>query len=389
MMSNTHSLGLPEPSSEEQAHSDVIRQSIVETIDEAGGYITFSRFMELALYSAKGGYYVSRLRKFGEQGDFITAPDLGNLFARCLARQIAEGLDALGLDEVLELGAGSGKLAMQLLRALFDLGCLPRRYAILEISAELKRRQLGLLRKEVPQYLDRIVWLDELPAQVDAVVIANEVVDALPVERFRIEHEQVRGLGVGVEDGRFVDVSYIVKGANWERIHRLELTEGYQSEAGFQGQAWMRTLSERLHCGQIMIIDYGFPAHEYFHPQRRSGTLTCHYRHRVHADPYIYVGLQDITAHVDFTGLARCAVDSGLSLLGFTTKASFLLSLGILDIVEPDMLGNTTDAIKLSQQVKKLTLPSEMGELFKVMIVGTQSGQVLTGFRQADHQGRL
>lgn len=388
-MSNTISLGLPEPSPEELAHSGVITRDIFDAIDEAGGCIPFSRFMELALYSSRGGYYVSSLRKFGEQGDFITAPELGDLFARCLARQIAEGLGAMDADEVLELGAGSGMLAMQLLRALSDLDCLPRRYAILEISAELKRRQMVLLQKEVPQYLDRIDWLSELPARVGGVIIANEVVDAIPVDRFRIHHGQVQGLGVGREKGRFVDAAYIAEGANWGPVHRLELAEGYQSEAGFQGQAWMRTLSERLGSGLIMIIDYGFPSHEYFHPQRSSGTLACHYRHRVHNDPYLYVGLQDITAHVDFTALARCAVDSGLSLLGFTTQASFLLSLGILDIIEPDMFGNTTDAIRLSQEVKKLTLPSEMGELFKVMIVGTRADLVLTGFCQADHRGRL
>lgn len=381
--------GLPLPSSAEQEHSDELQSTIRGVIDDAGGLITFSRFMELALYSPLGGYYAAGSQKFGEHGDFITAPELGNVFAQCLGRQVAQVLNWLDGGEIMEIGAGSGVLALQLLHTLAAQDRLPKHYFILEASADLARRQHELLVKHIPQIVSRVRWLTELPDQFDGVILANEVADAMPVDRFKILNGQVHGIGVAWGTNGFTDATYIVDDATWDTISNLNLPEGYSSEAGFQRQAWMQTIGECLQTGVVIVVDYGFPHHEYFHPQRSSGTLMCHYRHRSHFDPYVYVGLQDITAHVDFTALAESAVVSGLSLLGFTTQASFLLSLGILDVIEPIMQANAAEKIAITQEVKKLTLPSEMGELFKVMAAGKGIHHPLTGFTQTDHRGRL
>ena len=388
-MSEHRPFGLPVPDDQALEHSAKLKSAINDAIDAAGGLISFSQFMELALYSSLGGYYVSGLRKFGEYGDFVTAPELGDVFARCLARQAAQVLGDLDNGEVLEVGAGSGVLAMQLLKELDEQEGLPVRYSILEVSPELSRRQFQLLQQQVPEYINRVRWLSELPDGFSGVVVANEVVDALPVDRFTIKNGEVLGVGVAVGENGFVDATYAVDHSKWDAIRSLNLADGYSSEVGFQQQAWLRSLGDRLQSGVIIVIDYGFPCHEFFHPQRCNGTLMCHYRHHSHSDPYINVGLQDITAHVDFTALARAAGETGLSLLGFTNQASFLLSLGILDVIAPEMQSKTAHTIEISQQVKKLTLPSEMGELFKVMVVGVGVEQPLLGFALADHRSRL
>lgn len=388
-MNEANVSGLPQPGAEEVKHSKHLTDLIRHEIADFGGWVEFSRYMDLALYCPQGGYYASGLLKFGEQGDFITAPEMGDLFARCLARQVVQIFDQLDSSDVLELGAGSGLLAAQIIEALHHSGRPVKWYGILEVSAELTHRQRDLLRRRVPEYIDRVHWLTELPERFKGVVLANEVVDALPVDRFVIRDNRLQGLGVTWRDNRFTDICYEAEGPKWEEFVGLGLADGYCSEAGFQAQAWMRSVSECLQSGAVIIIDYGFPASEYFHPQRTSGTLMCHYRHRSHPDPYAFVGLQDITAHVDFTALARCAQETGLSLLGFSTQASFLLSLGILDLVEPLMRDVTVETIKTSQQVKKLTLPSEMGELFKVMAVGAGVTVPLAGFTQFDQRHRL
>ena len=381
--------GLPAPSAEQREHSERLQRTIRQAIVDAGGLIPFSRFMELALYSPQGGYYVSGSRKFGEHGDFITAPELGDLFARCLARQVAQVLDQLQGGDILEVGAGSGALALQLLRALAARGQLPGRYCILETSAELVQRQQELLGHHVPHLLASISWLSALPDRFSGVVLANEVVDAIPVDRFTVVNNQVQAVGVAWDQNGFKDALYAADGANWDAIRHLNLPEHYRSEAGFQREAWMQAVGHCLESGAVVVVDYGFPRREYYHPQRTGGTLMCHYRHRSHPDPYLNVGLQDITAHVDFTGLADSAVTAGLTLLGFTTQASFLLALGILDIIAPHMPADTADNLAASQQVKKLTLPSEMGELFKVLAAGRGLRHPLQGFTQLDHRGRL
>lgn len=381
--------GLPLPSVEEQLRSDRLRGVVRTAIADAGGLITFSQFMELALYSVRDGYYASDSQKFGEHGDFVTAPELGSLFARSLSRQIAQVRSDLGGGDIMEVGGGSGRLALELLRNLCAQDSAPDRYHILETSASLAHRQRELLSTHAPELMPRVNWLGELPQEFNGVIVANEVVDAIPVDRFVIENGRPRGIGVAWDSGDFVDASYLVNGANWDTIRSFDLPEGYISEAGFQREAWMRSIADCLQTGVILIIDYGFPRHEYFHPQRNGGTLMCHYRHRSHFDPYIYIGLQDITAHVDFTGLAQSAIASELTLLGFTTQASFLLSLGILDDIEPAMLIDSVERLAATQELKKLTLPSEMGELFKVVAVGRGLQHPLKGFAHMDHRGRL
>ncbi len=380
---------LPRLEDGEQECSEHVVSAIREEIRGSGGLIPFSRFMDLALYSVPYGYYVSGSRKFGERGDFITAPGLGDLFAKCLARQVVQILDQLNDADILELGAGSGILAAQLLEALAKSGKLPSTYRILEVSASLEQRQRKTLQTRVPQHMDRVQWLTELPLNFNGVILANEVVDALPVERFHICGGQVQGIGVGWENGGFVDRAYAIDDPGWEEIRQFDLAENYRSEVGFYGQAWMRTLAGCLQSGLLLVVDYGYPAQEYYHPQRRDGTLMCHFRHHAHADPYTHVGLQDITAHVDFTALTRCAHEAGLSLLGYSNQASFLLSLGILDVIESGMQVIGPDSMLLGQQVKRLTLPSDMGELFKVLAVGTGTEGSLAGFKLADHSNRL
>jgi SAM-dependent MidA family methyltransferase len=380
---------LPRPEDGEKENSELLAGVIREEIKGSGGLIPFSRFMDLALYSVPFGYYESGSRKFGEQGDFITAPELGDLFAKCLASQVVQILDKLSDGNILEVGAGSGILAAQLLEALAKSDKLPPSYGILEVSASLAQRQRETLQARVPQYVDRVQWLAELPQNFNGVILANEVVDALPVERFHICNGQVQGLGGGWENGGFVDKSYAVDDPGWDAIRDFGLAENYRSEVGFHGQAWMRTLAGCMESGLLLVVDYGYPAPEYYHPQRAEGTLRCHFRHRAHANPYTHVGLQDITAHVDFTALARCAHDSGLSLLGFSNQASFLLSLGILDVIESDMQATGAASMLLGQQVKRLTLPSDMGELFKVLAVGTGIEGPLAGFALTNHRNRL
>jgi len=382
-------LRLPRPEDGEQECIERMAGAIRKEISKSGGLIPFSRFMDLALYSVPYGYYVSTSRKFGEHGDFVTAPELGDLFAKCLARQIVQILDKLSDAGILEVGAGSGILAAQLLAALAESGKLPPTYSILEVSASLEQRQRKTLQARAPQYMGCVQWLTELPHDFTGVIVANEVVDALPVERFRICGGQVQGIGVGWENGKFVDKTYAIDEPGWDAIREVGLADHYQSEVGLQGQAWMRTLAGCLRSGLLIIIDYGYTAAEYYHPQRSGGTLMCHYRHHAHADPYTHLGIQDITAHVDFTALARCACESGLSLLGYSNQASFLLSLGILDVIESDMQLTGSDSMLLGQQVKRLTLPSDMGELFKVLAVGTGIDGPLDGFRLTDHRNRL
>jgi len=380
---------LPHPNSEERACSSYVAGAIRQDIKRSGGMIPFSRFMDQALYSIPYGYYASELRKFGEQGDFITAPELGGLFAQCLVKQVLQIQDELNDAAILEVGAGSGLLAAQLLEALDKMDKLPCAYQILEVSASLRRRQRKLLLDRVPQCMDRVKWLNGLPRNFAGVILANEVVDALPTERFQICGGQLQGIGVAWENAGFVDKAYAVDGPGWDAIRQLELADNYRSEVGLRGQAWMRTMAGCIESGLLLVIDYGYPLHEYYHPQRCDGTLMCHYRHHAHSNPYIHVGLQDITAHVDFTALARCAHESGLSLMGFTTLASFLLSLDILGIIDSDMQVPTADSMLLGQQIKKLTLPSEMGELFKVLAVGAGIEAPLAGFTLADHRNRL
>ncbi|WP_197703305.1 class I SAM-dependent methyltransferase [Sulfurifustis variabilis] len=356
----------------------------------AGGAIGFDRFMELALYSPGFGYYSAPTERFGESGDFVTAPEISPLFGRCLAHPVAEVLNHLKGGDVLEAGAGSGNLAADLLSQLAATGALPGRYLILEVSGELRARQEATLRERVPEILPHVAWLDRLPGPgFRGVVLANELIDALPVVRFIAGADGAGELHVGVEGSRFAWREAPARAAVAERVDGLDLPAGYVSEVNLAGEGWVRSLAERLEQGLILLIDYGFPRSEYYHPERATGTLVCHYRHRVHDDPLVLVGLQDITAHVDFTAIAEAGRAAGLSVVGYTSQAAFLLGSGLDRLLADSDPNDVRAHLALTQQVKKLTLPSEMGELFKVIGLARGPVPALAGFAMQDRRSRL
>jgi len=380
---------LPRPSADE---SEVSRRLSVRIQGEIAqtGPIPFARFMELGLYAPGLGYYAGGKAKFGAAGDFITAPEAYPLFGRCLARTAAEALAGAGAADILEAGAGSGKLAAVLLNELAALGSLPSRYYILELSASLRERQATTLKRQAPLHADRVHWLDRLPAPgFRGLVLANEVLDALPVERFHVAADGVRRLQVTWREDRFDWSDTPAPAAMRERVAPLQLPPGYTSEVGFAAEAWVRSVGERLAAGAILLIDYGFPRAEYYHPDRAGGTLMCHYRHRAHADPLILVGLQDITAHVDFSALAAAGAESGLELLGYTSQAAFLLASGLEALARESDPNHVRAHLALTEQIKKLTLPHEMGELYKVIAFGRGIREPLKAFALQDRRARL
>ncbi|MHB8535175.1 MAG: class I SAM-dependent methyltransferase [Sulfuricaulis sp.] len=381
--------GLPPPTAEERALSDRLQQRIRAEIVAAGGAISFARFMELALYAPALGYYAAAKHKFGAAGDFVTAPELGSLFARCLARQCQEILAQLGGGDILEAGAGSGALAADLLRELEALGRLPQRYFILELSNELRARQAETLRDKAPHLLDRVHWLDSPPGEIRGIVLANELLDALPVERFKITEAGIKRLDVAWENDGFVWREEPAERLLLERIEQLALPPGYDSEINLQAEAWVRSVADVLQQGVLLLIDYGFPRAEFYHTQRSTGTLMCHYRHRAHDDPLILVGLQDITAHVDFSAVADAGMGAGLTLCGYTSQAAFLIGCGLEQLAASSDPEAVRSHLDLTRQIKKLSLPHEMGELYKVIALSRGLGEPLRGFAQHDRRGRL
>ena len=381
---------LPEPDAEARAHSLGLIRLIADEIAAVGGQISFSRYMELALFAPGLGYYSAGSQKFGGAGDFVTAPEISPLFSRCLARQTAEVLENLGGGDVLEVGAGSGAMAADLLAELAALDRLPGRYFLLELSADLRQRQRETLMQKVPQLLDRVQWLERLPEDgLRGVVLANELLDALPVHVFRVEAGGIRERCVAWQGERFQWCSReVADAALGRRLAALAdgLPEGYTSELNLAAGGWIGSLAGTLQAGVALLIDYGFPRHEYYHPQRDRGTLMCHYRHRAHDDPFVYPGLQDITAHVDFTAVAERAVEAGLDVLGYNTQGLFLLANGVTELAQSD---DEREQLRLARQVRTLTLPGDMGELFKVMALGRDYEAPLRGFMLQDLRGKL
>ncbi len=381
---------LPEPDEKARAHSMALIRLLVDEIDAAGGQISFARYMALALFAPGLGYYSAGSQKFGSSGDFVTAPEISPLFSRCLARQTAEVLENLGGGDVLEVGGGSGIMAADLLAELAVLGTLPEQYFLLELSADLRQRQRETLAQKVPHLLARVQWLDSLPGDgFRGVVLANELLDALPVHLFRAGADGFTERCVAWQDGRFQwRNAGIGDAALAQRLTMLGegLPEGYESELNLAADGWIGSIASLLQAGVAFLIDYGFSRHEYYHPQRDRGTLMCHYRHRAHDDPFVYPGLQDITAHVDFTAIAECAVDRGLNVLGYNTQGLFLLANGITELAQSD---DERTQLRLAQQVRTLTLPGDMGELFKVMALGRNYDMPLRGFMLQDLRGKL
>lgn len=383
------SIALPPLSPAEREASARAGARIRGEIDRAGA-IPFSRFMELALYTPGLGYYAAGRTKFGAAGDFITAPDSFPLFGRCLAQAAREVLLQVEDGAILEVGAGSGRLAAIVLNELAAQGALPRVYYILELSAELRDRQASTLRQHAPGLHERVEWLERLPpAGFRGLVLANELLDAMPVERFRVRSDGISRLQVTWKNDGFAWAEAPAEAAIVERIAPLQLALDYVSEVGLVAEAWVRTVAERLAAGVLLLIDYGFPRAEFYHPDRAGGTLMCHYRHRAHPDPLILVGLQDITAHVDFTAIAEAGVNGGLELLGYTSQGAFLLGSGLEAFVAASDATDTRAHLGLTEQVKKLTLPHEMGELYKVIALGRAVPKNVSGFAVQDRRDRL
>lgn len=337
-------------------------------IAAAGGWVSFARYMDLALHAPGLGYYARGARQFGAEGDFVTAPELGSLFGRTLARQLSE-LDG----PILELGAGSGALAETLLKEL------EREYFILETSAALRASQHARLGSKV-QFIER------LPERFRGVIIANEVADAIPV------HAVAWRAGGVMERGVTAELKWSEKPASGELLdaaRALDVPVPYESEINLAAAGWMRSLAASVEQGAIFIIDYGFPRHEYYHPQRSMGTLMCHTRHRAHGDPFLHPGEQDITAHVDFSALADAARAAGLDVLGYATQAQFLVNCGITEVLAQVNAENALHYAPIAAQAQQLLSPAEMGELFKVLAVGRGVKPPLLGFSRGERSHTL
>jgi SAM-dependent MidA family methyltransferase len=381
-------MALPEPTPEAREHSDRVVSHIREQIAASGGWISFARYMELTLYAPGLGYYSAGSRKLGKAGDFITAPEISPLYGQTLARQVKQVLGS-GFDEVLEVGAGSGALAATLLEELERSGSLPRNYLILELSADLRERSRDTLAARVPHLLERVAWLNRLPPAFSGVVLGNEVLDAMPVTVVRVAGGRIEEGGVGVRNDR-LDWSWrIASGEPLAAARALNLPEGFRTEIQLVALGFVRTLAQVLERGAALFVDYGFPAKEYYHPQRRAGTLMCHYRHHAHSDPFFSPGLQDITCHIDFSAIARAARDSGLDVLGYASQAQFLVNCGITQILSRTPAEDSARFLPLASQANRLLSAAEMGELFKVIALGRGFPAPLLGFHEGDRRQAL
>ena len=417
---------LPAPEPEAAQRSRQMASRIAREIRDAGGWIGFDRFMAMALYEPGLGYYSSSGAVFGADGDFVTAPELTPLFGATLARQVDVWLEMAGTNEVLEFGAGSGVLAAQVLAALERQGREAVRYRIVELSADLRALQQRTIAARVPALVGQVEWLESLPARIDGVVIGNELLDAMPVRLF--EHDPAQASAwheVGVAlvdpvtepastessatDPAVTDPAVTDPGVRfrWQAlpadaslnaalvaldVDPAQWQSPYRSEVCPQQGAWLATVADRLARGAILLLDYGFPSHEYYHPQRAGGTLMAHYRHRAHADVLGRPGLQDITAHVDFSALLRAGIDAGLAPVGYLSQARFLLNCGLLD--ELGALPRVEERLWFAQTsaVQKLLSEAEMGELFKVIAFarGIDPDEAAwPGFAQGDRSATL
>jgi SAM-dependent MidA family methyltransferase len=377
--------------SEAQAeHSGLMREHLRDQIAAAGGWLSFERFMELVLYAPGLGYYSGGAQKLGKGGDFTTAPEISGLFGRCVAVQCAEVLRALHAPSILEIGAGSGRLAADILARLQGLGQLPENYRILEVSADLRQRQRALLEERLPHLLPLVAWLDRPPDEpFDGIVLANEVLDALPVARFRWDASGVEELGVGIDEQNFAWAARPATPAMAQACSRLceaggGWEAGYVSEFCPRIPAWTRAVTRSLRTGAALWFDYGLPRAEYYLPERHDGTLVCHYRHRVSGDPFVNIGLQDITAWVDFTSLAEASREAGFELAGFTTQAHFLAGVGIDREMRLAAGDDENRFARLAHQARQLMLPGEMGERFKAMVWLRGLDMPLSGFELLD-----
>lgn len=387
---------LPIPPLEAQKHSQQLIEFIQQNIQQAGGWIDFAQFMQSALYATGLGYYSAGSQKFGAGGDFVTAPEISPLFAQTLSHQIAQVLQITG-GNILELGAGTGKLATDILLTLAELEVVPSKYYILEVSDHLRQIQLETLQKNLPpDLMQRVEWLGHLPAAFTGVIVGNEVLDAIPVHLVHNTQQGVCERGVVTSAAGFDWQDKLIEQgqsrAQDELLHavnKLNLPEGYLTELCPAANGLIASLAHSLQHGAILMIDYGFTAREYYHPQRNQGTLMCHYQHLAHANPLIYAGLQDITAHVDFTSIAHAGINNGLVLAGFCTQAQFLMNCGILEVMSQVSPHDMARYAPLAAAAQKLLSPAEMGDLFKVIAFTKNIETTLIGFSAGDKSHTL
>jgi len=384
--------GFPPPSAAERGHSDRLVAHLVHAIAEAEGWISFADYMHAVLYAPGLGYYVAGAHKLGVSGDFVTAPELTPLFGRALSAQLAQVLAQVSNGEIIELGPGSGRLAADVLTTLAEQGALPARYLLLEVSPDLRERQRGQLATQIPALMPRVAWIDALPERWSGAVIANEVLDAVPA------HLVARRDGEWFERGVTMDANASLVfcdrplgGGMLRNMAQSRFPPGgdYASELNPAAEALVTTLGRRCDRGLMLLVDYGFPAAEYYHPQRDSGTLMVHYRHRALIDPFFCPGLSDMSAHVDFSAMARASVAGGMTVAGFATQAQFLLACGVLDGLARCGDPESAAYLRAAGAVHKLTSPAEMGELFKVLALTRGLDNELVGFRDGDRSHRL
>lgn len=385
---------LPEVDSISAAHSLLVARHVRDKIAAAGGCISFAAFMHEVLYAPGLGYYSAGATKFGPDGDFTTAPEISSLFGHVLARQcvtvLAEVRENHGQASILEFGAGSGKLAADVLTRLSELESLPDSYRILEVSADLRERQEAYIKSAVPALASRVTWLDDLPKEHHGVILANEVLDALPVERFIRRADHVAQLCVSVENDQFTVVEREAPAPLVAAVEEIEqdlgqsLPDAYVSDVNLAAAAWVADIASSLQHGMAFLFDYGVSRHEYYAPDRGDGWLRCHFRHHAHADALILPGIQDITSWVDFSAVASAAIDSGLSIAGYVSQAHFLLNGGLADELADFTELAPAAQLQLSAQVKLLTLPGEMGENFKCLGVSRALSNSPSSFAAAD-----
>jgi SAM-dependent MidA family methyltransferase len=379
---------LPPLSADEQQHSAAVAARLREAVTAAGGWLSFEHFMELALYAPGLGYYSAGSAKIGSAGDFVTAPEISDLFSRCVARQCAEVLSITG-GGILEVGAGTGRMAGAVLESLAAAGVLPDRYYILEVSADLAERQRARLSSLPLSLRERVVWLERLPERpLRGVILANEVLDALPCQRFVVGESVVHELGVSVDGDSFIEraalPNAVLRSALESLLRELPqpLSSGYTSEVCLKLEPWIASVGGCLERGLMLLFDYGLPRSHYYHPQRVNGTLRCHFKQLAHDNPYINVGVQDITAWVDFTRVAEAAVAAGLDVTGFCTQAAFLLATGIESLVAG--ADGVVEAARRAGEARRLLMPGEMGEAFKAIALTRDYDAVLSGFALQD-----
>jgi SAM-dependent MidA family methyltransferase len=379
---------LPLPDNDAQAHSARVVARIRDDILRSGGFIPFSRYMELALYAPSLGYYVAGARRFGAAGDFVTGPEVTPLYGAAMARQLEAILAVARGREIVELGAGSGALAASVLNGLAARAALPSRYRILEVSPALREQQRSTLATAAPPSEAPVEWVDRLPASIDGAVVMNEVLDAIAPRLLARRHGAWFERGVTWRD----DALHIdERPLDDPRLCALAETRfpsggDYASEVNPAAEALVTTLARRVGSGALLIVDYGFPRREYYHAERRDGTLVGHYRHRVHADPLLWPGLSDLTAHVDFTAIAEAGERGGAQVAGFATQASFLIGCGLLDLLAAIGPPDSADYVRASSAVQKLVSPAEMGELFKVLLLARGADCALMAVTDMTHR---